>query len=98
MLSALSRLECITHFQVALEEGAHCVQGQSLLPHGSSLGEELCDTYTEAVELHSCFKTLVTSNSAEILRLSHALSLQTPPQCALFSFFRISPEESGIAI
>lgn len=69
-----------------------------MLPHGSSLGEELCDTCTEAVELHSCLKTLVTGHSAEILRLSHALSLQTPPECALFTFFRILPEVSGIAI
>lgn len=39
-----------------------------------------------AVGLHSCLKTLVTANSAEILRLSHTLTPKIPPQCALCSF------------
>lgn len=34
-----------------------------------------------AVGLHSCSKTLVTANSAEILRLSHTLTPKLPTPC-----------------
>lgn len=58
---------------------------ERILPH-VQLWVNNCDTL-KAMETHSCLKTLVTGRTAEILRVSHALTPRMPPQCSLFFEF-----------
>lgn len=85
MSSALSRSELLPPTSKLVKSEPIVYRAERIL-RTVQLWVKSCDTL-KAMEIHSCLKTLVAGKSAEIRRLSLALTPRIPPQRSLFFEF-----------